>query len=347
MASDTDKLSLKKELLGKRTIFSFALSMVLIYLFFSRAVLADVIAYAGGADYPYILLALAMHYLSYLFRGKRWRSMIQHTGLSGSGLDLAKITFLFQSVDCVLPAKLGDLYGAHLIKINYGLRRSFALGSIFLWRIIDFIFVVTAAMAIGYLLFGDRLPPDLVFTLKTAGPVLLGLVAVIGCFIRYHGRLNSLLKSERIRGLIDSFGKGLRIDLKGVPFLAVNTLIIWCLEGSRFYFVCKAMAVDISLLPVLFIMFFATLLTAVPFTPSGLGAVELGMLNLLALFHIGGDVAYSLIIWDRLIAHWSQILFGLIFVMFNRQSNLKVWDTEKESQPLSRKSPLWVSKPKT
>jgi uncharacterized protein (TIRG00374 family) len=97
------------------------------------------------------------------------------------------------------------------------------------------------------------------------------------------------------------------------------------------------MVVDIGIIPVLFISTSSALLTAVPFTPSGLGAVELGMVGLLAFVGIGGSLAYPIIIWDRLIAHWSQLFFGVILILFSKAAHLKIWQLEEEGIPSSKK----------
>jgi uncharacterized protein (TIRG00374 family) len=97
------------------------------------------------------------------------------------------------------------------------------------------------------------------------------------------------------------------------------------------------MAIDIPIVPVLFISTSSALLTAVPFTPSGLGAVELGMVGLLAFVGIEGPLAYPIIIWDRLIAHWSQLFFGILLIFFSKAAHLKVWQLEEEGIPSAKK----------
>jgi len=265
--------------------------------------------------------------------------MIQEAGFSGRSFDLAKIIFLFQSIDCVLPAKLGDVYGAHLMKINFSLRRSFSLGSIFLWRIIDFVIAMAIVVTSAFVLFGNRIPPEIVSALKVAGLCLLAVLVLAGVFFHSHKHFPIKLKSERLRDLVDSFHQGLRLNWKLVPLLWVSTTVIWFLEAGRFFFVCKSMGVDTSLVSILFISTCSALLTAIPFTPSGLGAVELGMVGLLAFVGIQGPVAYPLIIWDRLIAHWSQLFLGVVFVLFNKAIRLKGWQFEEESVPSPQKDP--------
>jgi hypothetical protein len=256
--------------------------------------------------------------------------MIQPTGFSGGTINLAKIIFLFQSIDCILPAKLGDVYGAHLMKLNFAMSRSFSLGSIFLWRIIDFVMVMAITVTAAFLLFGKRIPPDLFFGMEVAGFCLVVLLVLIGLFFYYHKWFPISPKSERLKSLIDSFHHGLKLKGRRVPLLLMTTLVIWFLEAGRFFFVCKSMGVEVNMLSVLFITSSTVFLTAIPFTPSGLGAVELGMVKLLSLIGIGNPVAYPLIIWDRVIAHWSQILFGIIFILFSKAANVKIWQFKEE-----------------
>lgn len=322
----------------KRTLLSFALSLFLVYLFLSRTTMGSMIRSLRNVDPFFLVLAILSHYLSYVVRGYRWKKMIQPTGFSGGTIDLSKIIFLFQSVDCVLPAKLGDVYGAHLMKINFNLRRSFSLGSILLWRIMDFVIAMTIVVVSIVALFGNKIPSEIISAAKVAIPCLLALLVSVVVFLRSHQWLVTKFESERIKGLIDSFQQGLRFNGRLIPSLLVSTTAIWLLEAGRFLFVCKSMAVDIDFLPVLFVSTCSALLTAIPITPSGLGAVELGMVELLTFVGVGNAIAFPLIVLDRLIAHWSQLVFGMVLVLFSKAANLKVWHFQEEKVPSPKKA---------
>ncbi len=223
------------------------------------------------------------------------------------------------------------------MKVNFSLSRSFSLGSIFLWRMMDFVIAMVIVIVSIFALFGSKIPPEIVSAMKVVVPCLLGLLACVVIFLRSHKWLVTQFRSERIKGLIDSFHQGLSFNGRLIPSLLISTTAIWFMEAGRFYFVCKSMNVEIHLLPVLFISTCSALLTAVPFTPSGLGAVELGMVGLLAFVGIGNAVAFPLIVWDRLIAHWSQLFFGIVLVLFSRAANLKIWQFQEERDPSSKK----------
>ena len=334
----THTFSLKAELLKKRSLFSFALSFALIAFFFSRTSWAEIVGYVEQVDPFLLFLAFLAHYSSYLFRATRWKRMLRPLGFSGKTVDLAKITFLFESVDCVLPAKLGDLYGAHLMKINFDLSRSFALGSIFLWRIYDMIVVAAFAGLSAFVLFKDSIPPDLLSAMLVILPLIaVGLICV-GLFLFFHKAIVARLKSKKLKKLIESFQQGLRFELKSIPYVLFSTVLLWTVEILRFYLVCKAMGVAIHPIAATFVTLFAMLFTAFPLTPSGLGAVELGMVKLLGFVGVTGQFIYPLIIWDRIIAHWSQIILGIIFVIFSKPINLKVWHSEGEQNAPNEQS---------
>ena len=324
------EFSLRKELLRKRTILSFILSLVLLTLFLSYATIGDITRHLREVNVLFLILAFVSHYLSYILRGYRWRRMIERTGFRGGAFDLAKIIFIFQSVGCVLPAKLGDVYGAHLMKINFSLSRSFSLGSIFLWRIFDFVVVMAFAVGSALLLFGSKIPPELISAMMVIAPCVLGLLVVVGLLFHSRKWFFTRFASERLERLINSFREGLRLDGRMIPSLLMATTFIWLLEAGRFFFVCRSMGVDIHWVQVIFVTCSTLLLTAIPLTPAGLGAVELGMLKLLAFVGIGNPVAYPLIILDRFIAHWSQILLGIVLVSFSRAINVKMWQLEED-----------------
>lgn len=334
----TNTFSLKTELLKKRSLFSFALSFALIAFFFSRTSWAEIVSYAEKADPFLLLLALLAHYAAYFFRASRWKRMLRPIDFSGTTLDLSKITFLFESVDCVLPAKLGDLYGSHLMKINFNLSRSFALGSIFLWRIYDMIVVAAFAGISAVLLFKDSIPPEVFSAAIFILPILvLGLLGV-GLFLYFQKTIAARFKSEKLKSILGLFEQGLRLEIKSLPYVFFSTSLMWGVEILRFYLVGKAIGVEISPVAATFVTLFAMLLTVFPFTPSGLGAVEFGMLTLLGFVGITETFAYPLIIWDRIIAHWSQVVLGLLFVMFSKPINLKIWHAESEPSAPNKQS---------
>ena len=68
------------------------------------------------------------------------------------------VVFFYNFVDNLVPAKLGDLYAAHMARINFEVRRSEALGSLVFLRMADGWIVLGLAAVSSWVLFADRMP---------------------------------------------------------------------------------------------------------------------------------------------------------------------------------------------
>jgi uncharacterized protein (TIRG00374 family) len=70
---------------------------------------------------------------------------------------------------------------------------------------------------------------------------------------------------------------------------------------------------------IIFIALSSSLLTAVPFTPAGLGIVEVVITGVLTFFGISSSLGGAVTLLDRVINFWSIIVFGLILYIFSKR----------------------------
>jgi uncharacterized protein (TIRG00374 family) len=94
--------------------------------------------------------------------------------------------------------------------------------------------------------------------------------------------------------------------------VSILTVVSWLLESGRFLLVTKALGVDLDLPVIIFVVLTASLLTAIPLTPAGLGAVEVSIVGILAIMGIDTAVGTSIALLDRLISYWSILAIGAI-----------------------------------
>ena len=113
-----DQLSIRRRLLQPRTILSIAVPLVIIAIFFwlNGDRLVEVPALLLQADWRYVLLAFGIFYLGFPLRGYRWKLLLRGTGVDVSTRDSTEIIFLSWLVNCIVPAKLGDVYRAYLLR---------------------------------------------------------------------------------------------------------------------------------------------------------------------------------------------------------------------------------------
>jgi len=218
-------------------------------------------------------------------------------------------------VNCLVPAKLGDLYRAYLLKINTPVSLSRTFGTVFIERVLDLFAIVVLGLGAGYWSFRSGLPPE-VQILFAIGVIVVVILAVALLTMRNFGRrvLTRLPLPHRVLELYDRFEEGVfgALRLRQLPTLVVVTGLIWATEAMRLFLVVEAMGfsdVHIGISGAFFVALTASLLTAVPLTPAGIGFVEGAVVGLLTfVYGIGQTEALAIVLVDRAISVLSVIL---------------------------------------
>ena len=138
--------------------------------------------------------------------------------------------------------------------------------------------------------------------------------------MRNFGRriLLRLPTPHRIIELYDRFEEGVfaSIGLRALPRLVVLTGFIWATEAMRLYLVVQALGlpdVHLGISGAFFVALSASLLTAVPLTPAGIGFVETGVVGLLTIVYgVSNTDALAITVVDRAISVLSIIILGSI-----------------------------------
>ena len=218
-----------------------------------------------------------------------------------------------------MPAKLGDVYRAYLLKMNSVASLSRTFGTVFIERILDIFAIAILGLAAGFWSFRDGMPPAirLVFIVG----IVVVVIAAIGLFtMRNFGRriLTRLPLPPTILELYERFEEGVfgAIGLKHLPILAIVTGLIWLTEGLRLYIVVQAFGfpdVEIGLSGAIFVALIGSLLTAIPLSPAGLGFAQAGVIGVLTVaYGIPLAEATAITILDWVISVLSIIVFGAI-----------------------------------
>jgi glycosyltransferase 2 family protein len=229
-----------------------------------------------------VLLAFIVFYLGFPLRGYRWARLLRQTGFGIRVRDSQEILYLSWFVNCVVPAKLGDVYRAYLLKMNSPAQLSRTFGTVFIERILDIFAIAILGLAAGFWSFRDGMPPAirLVFIIGIVTVVVLS----IGLFtMRNFGRriLTRLPFPPKIRDLYERFEEGVfgAVGLRHLPMLAFVTGLIWMTEALRLYIVVQALGfpdVNLGLSGAVFVALIGSLLTAIPLSPAGLGFAQAG-----------------------------------------------------------------------
>jgi conserved hypothetical protein len=326
VAQDTEvrpeQLSLSRRLRQPRTIISLVLPIGLLVLFvsslpgFKLDALPDKIL---GANPWLLLAAFAIFYAGFPLRGLRWSMLVHRTGFPLKIRDATEIIFLSWLVNCLVPAKLGDVYRAYLLKINSPVSLSRTFGTVFIERVLDLFAIVVLGLAAGFVSFRSGLPAD-VQVVFLIGVVFVLLLAAGLLTMRNFGRriITRLPLPHRVLEFYDRFEEGVfaSIGMSALPRLVIVTGLIWGTEAMRLYLVVQALGlpgVHLGISGAFFIALSASLLTAVPLTPAGIGFVEGGVVGLLTIVYaVSQTDALAITLVDRAISVLSIIILGSI-----------------------------------
>jgi len=269
------------------------------------------------ADPFWLFAAFVVYYAGFPVRGYRWSLLLRGIGARVSVRDSTEIIFVSWLVNSVVPAKLGEVYRAWLLKINFPVSLSATFGTIFIERVFDIFAIVLLGLGAAFWSFRTGLD-DTVRAIMFLGIMVVVIIA-IGLFsLRNFGSrlIDRLPLPERARELYERFEEGVfSMDRRTLPAVAFLTLVIWTTEAFRLLFVTWALGFDISLgiSGAFFVALVASLLTAVPFTPAGLGIVEAGIVGLLVgVYGADPNEAAAIALVDRAISVLSVIFLGFI-----------------------------------
>jgi glycosyltransferase 2 family protein len=263
--------------------------------------------------------ALVAYYLSFPIRGYRWRQLLAGAGMETSKRDATEILFLSWFVNCLAPAKLGDLYRAYLLGLSRGWSLSGALGTILVERILDLEVIAILGIAMGYLSFAAAMPSIVRVVLVVAAVTAVALSVALFALRSFGAALIARLpvpasaaaKYERFEAAAFS-----SVRRRTLPRLAGLTVAIWATEAAHLALVVAALNfadVHLGVEAIVFVALAGALLTAFPLSPAGLGAVETGVVGILTLaYAVPPSEAVAIAVLDRAVTVLSVIAVGCV-----------------------------------
>jgi len=323
-----EQLSISKRLLNWRTIVPLIIAIIALVIFAQKININPKLTLAAmrNAKIYFVFAAFIIYYLSFPIRTFRWRMLLENVGYTeANGIHLPKFWKLLEIIyvswfaNVIVPAKLGDLYRAYLLRREAGLPASRTFGTVIAERLLDLIVLLLLFIPSVIISLNENLPPQLVLGLKIS--MMLVVVGIIGLFmLRVFPTQIGMVVPKRFRGYYDQFQEGTLGSFRRIPTLTGLTVGVWVCEALRFFFIALALnLIPGTLIHVitasLFIALGEALLTAVPFTGGGIGLVEGGMLAMITLFTPNTSLALAAIVIDRAISLFSTLVIGFFVFM--------------------------------
>lgn len=273
----------------------------------SRVELAEVFAATARMEVGVFLLGLPLLLVINMLMAYRWQQVLDGKDVSISYL--AALTHQLEAafVNAFMPARAGDIYKGYLAPGERSTLDNTVL--VLLERVADLgvLLVLAAVVVVGFFPSGGLVAYLVLGVLILAG-FALGVTIIwrleelpLPWGARIYARLRTALLEN------------LRTDRIGM--LVGVTVVIWMVSVLRHWTTFAALDIGAAVTVVALVSFTWALVSAVPLTPAGLGAVDAVVYFVLTSFSVADPVAASYVLLTRLIIQGFQLgTGGVLFV---------------------------------
>lgn len=284
--------------------------------------LADSISFAQA--WPKLQLSwaptlIALYWLQLGLRIVRWRGLLRHDSLGVGTVSLVLISGY--AVNFLLPARIGELFRADLLKRMAAIPRSEGLGSIFVERLLDATALVIALFA-GLVL----LPDGLAFSPALTALALLSFAGLLSVIL-LTWKFPLVIQITRRAGwswltskLEDAEKAILVVRSRQANRQILLTVLIYLLELAVSAAAIQLVGVSVSISMVLLVMSTASLSTLLPSSPGFVGSLQLAFVLSFAVFNIDASQGVLAATALQVLLYGPLVLVGLtlLFVSSSR-----------------------------
>jgi len=222
--------------------------------------------------------------------------------------------FVSQTVNLIVPARLGDFVRIFILKHDYQTTYSEGISSLVVERVFDIIAI--AMLGAVSLFFIPNIPADLkVYIFIIVAILAIGLAFFI--FLIFVGELTTTNKYVRyILTMLDEIRRA-SLSLRSILILGVSSLIIWMLDILVTYSVATMFEQQIPFAVIVLAIVFGNLVKAVPITPGGIGTYEIAVAT--TFYEIAGvtyAVAFLIAFIDDLIKNLVTLAGGVVSIYY-------------------------------
>lgn len=296
------------------TFVSIVLAAVLMYYLLSKAGLDTIAASLVVLNYRWILLAVALYTFDMFVRAFRWKVILGGNDIRINIWDSFLAYNLGNSLNIVIPAKIGDVARSYYLKKKHGLAYSRTLPSTFLDRVFDVLGVYVVLFFCGlYIMTRTKLQPWLYYTFAAGMAALVVTLVLLELLLQRKeiiGRIGSKKLKSLLYSLLEAFRGSFR-DRGKFTLLLLCSVAIWLCEGIFSYLVFVSMGQEMDLVVVIFATMIATLTKVVPVTPGGIGVFEGTMVLILSFFGMDTGTGAVLSTINHFIMNLYTIILGV------------------------------------
>ncbi|RJS71032.1 UPF0104 family protein [ANME-2 cluster archaeon] len=298
----------------RKIILTSILAILILVLIANLIGVGDIVDVLRNASPALILLSIPVYLVSWPLRGIRYQHILVQMNYRERLRFLVGCIFISQSANVVLPARIGDVVRAYILKKMKNIPLSTGFSSLVVERIFDILaitviggFAVWAAR--GLLL--DRWITDLV---AIAGLGMLIAFVVMIVFSRSY---------TKIGGVVTRFAREIALvstNPRAFTIILASSLLIWFFDILTCFVILNAFPESAStpVIPMIALVFLAiavgNLTKILPITPGGMGTYEAVLTTIFSLGGIDPGIGFAAAVLDHAVKNSVTLIFGSVYL---------------------------------
>lgn len=296
------------------TLASAALAAFLLYYLLSKAGMDTIFKSLAMLDFKWVFAAICLYTFDMLIRAFRWKAVLGGNDIRISIWDSFLAYNLGNSLNIVIPAKLGDVARSYYLRQKRSLPYSRTLPATFLDRVFDVLGVYVVLLFCGiYIMMRARLESWLYYTFAGGIAALVAIITVMNLLYKNRGMVGRI-KNDKLKRLIESLLEAFSASFRNKGnfiLLLLCSVTIWLCEGVFSYFIFLSMGQQMNPVIIIFATMIAILTKVVPITPGGIGIFEGTMVLILALFGLNSGTGAVISTINHFIMNLYTLLLGV------------------------------------
>jgi len=295
----------------RKIILTSILAILILFLVAGLIGVRDIADTLRTASPVIILLAIPVYLISWPLRGIRYQQILVQIGVKEDLNYLVGCISLSQSANVILPARIGDVVRAYLLKKMKNIPLTTGFASLAVERIFDILAITIIG---GFAVLGlqemllDRWITDVI---TIAG---LAIVAVFGLLVLF------LKLRTTIGGVAARFIREIAVVSTNPRAFAIafaSSLSVWLFDILTCFVVLSAFSgtTSLSIIPIVFLAIAVGNLTKiVPITPGAIGTYELALTAIFSLGGIAPAIGFAAAVLDHIVKNSVTLILGSVYL---------------------------------
>ena len=301
----------------RKIILTSILAILILFLVAGLIGVRDIADTLRTASPALIVLAIPVYLISWPLRGIRYQQILAQIGVKEDLNFLVGCIAVSQSANVFLPARIGDVARAYLLKKMKNIPLITGFSSLAVERIFDVLAIVAIGGVAVLGLRGVLLDQQTIDTFTITG---LAIVAVFGLLVLF------LKLRTTIGGVIDRFIREIALvstNPRAFAIVFAGSLLVWLVDTLTCFVILNAFSetISYSMIPLVFLAIAVGNLTKIfPITPGAIGTYE-GALT--AIFSLSGSLGFSEIalatgiavaVFDHFVKNLVTLVLGRVYL---------------------------------